>query len=200
MQLHASALMEMRLATQEIHESLESSLAVARPDATRSDYECYLQDLWGWLQPFEAQLWDADWPTEAGAGERANKLAWIESDLRASRFDDEAIAAIPICPYKPNLDCMYRRFGVAYVVEGAQLGTKVLGKRLAPRLSPWSPRWLAGYGERNGRSWRTFVECAERHLDSAEAREAASLAAAEAFASLAQWFASRQRERRLRDV
>lgn len=195
MKLHMSALTEMRMATHEMHQLLECTLAVARPDAGRDDFIFYLQDLWGWMLPFESRLWQAPWPQEMRPLDRAGKLAWIESDLRSTGFGDEAITAIPLAPFAPDLGCMERRFGVAYVVEGAQLGTKVLARRLAPKLDGWEPRWLAGYGEENARNWRAFIECAERCLVTGAARQAAAEAAVETFAALADWFGARQGER-----
>jgi len=191
----ASALSELRLATRQIHESLESLLPVARPDATRTDYDLYAQDMWGWLAAFEAPLWHARWPAEMEAEARAGKLAWLESDLRHLHGGESVLAALPVCPYRPDLASLASRFGVAYVVEGAQLGTQVLGRRLAPQLAPWSPRWLTGYGERNARNWRAFIACAERRLDSAAARSEAAQAAAAAFGALADWFSVRRRQR-----
>lgn len=189
------ALAAMRSATRTLHEQLESTLTVARPGAGRDDFVHYLQDMWGWLSCFEVPLWQAEWPAEIDAGHRDGKLAWIESDLRAAGLTPAAIASLPVAAYRPMLDTPARRFGVAYVIEGAQLGTRVLARRFEAVLGGWMPRWLQGYGEDQARYWRSFTACAENMLDGHDERREAAAAAAEAFASLAAWFALRQQTR-----
>lgn len=191
-----TALEALRGATQHWHQRLESSLAIAHPGAGTTEYLHYLQDLWGWLRPFHAALWDAEWPAELDAPMRGGKLAAIEADLRAAGFAGADIAALPLADFRPDLASPAARFGVAYVIEGAQLGVRVLAKTLAPQLDGWTPQWLQGYGARNGSSWKTFIACAERQLAAPTARETAAKAAEQAFASLAAWFARRAQERR----
>lgn len=189
------ALTELRSATRALHEQLENALPIAAQDAGRAEYLDYLQDLWGWMSAFEVQLWDAEWPSEMHAARRGGKLSWIEADLRAAGLTQSDIDSLPRAGYLPALHSMPRRFGVAYVIEGAQLGTKVLARSLAPALGDWSPRWLQGYGEQNGGLWRVFMQCAERTLSTPETRREAGAAAADAFASLAAWFEQRQQYR-----
>lgn len=189
------ALEALRDATRDAHQRLEHDLQVARPDASRDDYLHYLQDLRGWMLPFDAALWSAAWPAAMEAHARSGKLDWIDCDLRAAGMSQDAIHALPSAGFTPDLSTLPARFGVAYVIEGAQLGTKVLAKALAPMLAPWSPRWLAGYGQGNAKKWRSFVECLESSLTTAEAQRIAAMAAADAFASLANWFAQRRQAR-----
>lgn len=189
------ALSELRRATRALHEQLESALPVAKPDAGYTEFLHYLQDMWGWLSRFEERLWCAPWPMQVQAEMRHGKLAWIEGDLRAAGMSDTAIAALPLPDYDPALDTPARRFGVAYVIEGAQLGTRVLARTLAPALAGWAPRWLQGYGEDQAGYWRSFMQATEHALSTPDERREAAAAAAEAFHSLAAWFAQRQRVR-----
>ncbi|WP_151636197.1 biliverdin-producing heme oxygenase [Noviherbaspirillum aerium] len=189
------ALEALRAATRDAHQRLEDDLRVARPDANRDDYLHYLQDLRGWMLPFDADLWRAAWPAEIEPHARAGKIEWIDCDLRASGMSQDAIHALPLAGFTPDLATLPARFGIAYVIEGAQLGTKVLARALAPRLAPWSPRWLAGYGDGNAKQWRTFVKCVESSLTTADMQRIAAMAAADAFASLADWFALRRQAR-----
>ncbi|WP_220808494.1 biliverdin-producing heme oxygenase [Noviherbaspirillum aridicola] len=191
----ATALSELRSATRALHEQLEASLPVADANAGREEFLHYLQDMWGWLSGFEAQLWQAEWPSGMNAAARDGKLAWIETDLRAAGMAGAALASLPQAGYRPALDTPAARFGVAYVIEGAQLGGRVLGRTLAPALGDWTPRWLQGYGEEQARYWQAFIRCAESALVTQEARREAAAAAAQAFSSLAAWFAQRQRMR-----
>jgi len=191
----APALSELRSATRALHEQLEASLPVASAGAGRDEFLHYLQDMWGWLSCFESRLWHAEWPAGVEAGARTGKLAWIEADLRAAGMTGDAIAALPVADYRPALDTAAARFGVAYVIEGAQLGTRVLARRLGPALHGMSSRWLQGYGEDQSGYWRGFIPCVENAPDTQDARREAAAAAAQAFASLAAWFAQRQRMR-----
>lgn len=178
----------MRSATHQIHQELENYLPVGLPNAGPNEYLSYIAALWGWMSPFEQSLWNAEWPQEMQAGERKGKSLWLKKDLLAAGWDTASIDCIPLAGFMPDLDSMAARFGAAYVIEGAQLGTQVLGKRLAPALAPWSPRWLEGYGHDTGKKWRIFMECSERMLDSEEACKVASNAARASFESLAAWF------------
>lgn len=185
-----SVMSVLRAATKDAHDSLEQGLRIASPDATQTDYFNYLQDLWGWLAPFEHTLWQSPWPLEVRADTRADKLAWIAADLQALGLQPWDIAELPRCPNPPQLQTLAQRFGVAYVVEGAQLGTKVLAKRLGPQFAPWQPRWLTGYGADNGRYWRQFMQAAEHHLRAPFLHQQAAQAAATTFATLDQWLAT----------
>ena len=196
----ASALSELREATRALHHQLEATLLIAAPDAGRDEYLHYLQDMWGWLSCFESKLWTGDWPIQALVEARRGKLNWIESDLLTAGLTNEALASLPTADFRPALDTLAQRIGVAYVIEGAQLGTRVLARALAPALGDWSPRWLQGYGEDQSRQWRSFIDCAESALITVEARREAAAAAAHAFSSLAAWFAQQQHAREENEV
>lgn len=178
----------MRKATSDLHQGLEQSLLVAAPGAGHSEYLSYAAALLGWMAPFEEQLWNAPWPENMRADERGGKSQWIEEDLRAAGMNDAAIDDLPASGFAPRLDTLAARIGTAYVIEGAQLGTQVLRKKLSASLSSWSPRWLLGYGPHTADKWRTFVTCAETHLDDDASRHEAAMAARDAFASLSAWF------------
>lgn len=189
------ALKALRSATHALHTELDTQLEIAAPGAGKREYLHYLQDLWGWMQPFEDQLWRAAWPQEIEAGSRGGKVAWIEADLRHAGFTTEQIRTLPLAGFRPDLATLAARFGVAYVIEGSQLGTKVLLHRLAPQLEAWTPKWLEGYGANNVKHWRAFLACTETSLTTPESRQEAAQAAAQAFASLAAWCAVRRAAR-----
>lgn len=184
----ASALARLREATADAHATLERQLHIARPEASRADYLAYLSSLWGWMKPLEQGLWAASWPADIAPEQRRNKCQWIESDLRAAGRSTDEIAAIPLNPDPPSWSLPEQRFGLAYVIEGAQLGTQVLRKRLAPALDAWSPRWLQGYGATTGPYWKTFIAGLDAQVQGEAAREACAAAAQQAFASLTSWF------------
>lgn len=154
----SDVLAALRRATASRHERLDSGLPLAAPDASLADYAHHLQLLHAWLLPLAA-AWpgSADGPQAAGISP-APHLALIEADLA-----DPALASCPGTPFAPSpawLDgtgAAYR-WGVAYVVEGSQLGGAVLYKRLATQLAPHPLRYLHGAGEGGpGPRWRAFM-------------------------------------------
>ncbi|MFD2366295.1 biliverdin-producing heme oxygenase [Pseudoduganella sp. GCM10020061] len=185
----------LRNATARSHAALEQHLAVASDGATRTDYLHYLEDMHGWLRAFEQALWDAEWPNELQAPARAGKLAWIEQDLNSAGMSRSEIGALPASVFAPDLSSEASRFGLAYVIEGAQLGTKQLRQRLDQALDGWEPRWLEGYGEQNGERWRGFLHALAGHVHTPQEISAACDAAAAGFDSLAGWFEQRRGER-----
>ena len=182
----------LRAATARSHQALEERLDIAAPGATRQDYLDYLEDMHGWLQAFEQPLWDADWPACLEAGARGGKVAWIEQDLASAGMARHAVDALPRPGFSADLTRPASRFGLAYVIEGSQLGTKQLRQRLGPSLDGWEPRWLEGYGARNGALWRSFLLALEQHVRTPQDIDDACAAAVAGFDALAGWFEQRR--------
>lgn len=197
----SQALTDLRAATRPLHDRLEATLAINRPGAGLEDYRHYLEDMWGWLAAFEPGLRDAAWPAAIARPMRMNKLAWIEADLffmqDKTPYDTPRppLPPLPIAGFCPDLSRVPERYGVAYVIEGAQLGTRVLRRKLAGSLGEWSPRWLEGYGNEGPQHWRAFLAELEFSLGDDAARQAAAQAAADAFMTLAAWSACRAESR-----
>lgn len=186
-----SAMQALREATRDIHDDFETGLGIAAADAGRDDYLAFIGAMYGWLQPFEARLWQAGWPAHLNPDARSQKASWLEADLRAAGLDDAAIEKLPRAPVTVHLDSAAQRLGTAYVLEGAQLGSQLLSRTLKPRLEPWPARWLSGYGEHASAYWLAFRREAELQLADDAARAEAAAAARAAFAALAQWFRAR---------
>ena len=163
-------------------------MLITRSDAGLPAYRSYIERLWGWHCAFERQLWEAPWPAPLEPAQRVQKLDWLAADLDALGLRVAARAALPQSDFRPKLDSTGARFGLAYVVEGAQLGVRVLRKRLAPQLHPWQPRWLQGYGAEAPSRWKIFLGALEQEVASVPARAEAAAAAQAAFASLVNWF------------
>lgn len=178
----------LRLGTRERHELLDRGLGLTSGDVDRAAYLNYLRALLGWLEPLEQRLWALDWPGSLQARERAGKSAWLRADLAAAGDT----APVPLCgkiPVPQAADAY--ALGVAYVVEGSQLGGRFLAKRLQDAAPALPLRYLRGYGAQVGPLWKGFL----LHLDSAagaQGREAAALQGArDAFDSLTDWLRSR---------
>jgi heme oxygenase len=185
------ALELIRASTREAHLALEESLEIARPDACDEAYGRYLAAVLGWLEPLEGPLWSSPWPEPIVAASRRDKCTWIKSDLRARGLSERDVAHIPRRTTLPPLATPAERFGVAYVVEGSQLGGRALLPRLGPRLAPHPTRWLHGYGDASAAHWKTFVAALGASLgDAGDARVAAASARA-TFEWVHAWFNSR---------
>ena len=182
------ALAALRAATSRSHARLETGLAIARPGAGRPEYAAHVAAMHGWLAPFEASLWQGEWPREIGGAERARKREWLEADIEAARADGFVIAPPDGVPATPSFDTLAQRIGWAYVVEGSTLGGRVLLSRLRDTLHPWPARFLVAYGNEGARRWRDFLGLVERQLSRPCDVEEAAHAAAQAFESLDAWF------------
>ena len=183
----------LRNGTAARHARLDQNLALAQPQAGLPEYLAHLQALHGWLQPLEARLWALPWPTALCADERAGKAAWIEHDLAHAGLRP-CTARCPDLPMPCAPDAY--ALGVAYVIEGSQLGGRVLARQLAKRLSEppgqQAPlRYLHGYGARLNPLWQGFLQHLDTEVRDASARAQALAGACAAFDTLTRWFESR---------
>lgn len=178
---------EMRLASADIHHSFEQRLAINRADAGPAEYLAFVCAMWGWLEPFEQRLWSLDWPAELVPDARDGKRRWLECDIRAG-FGAGENPQIARSPHMPRMDTLAERFGVAYVIEGAQMGSQVWRKTVGPALTPWPTRWLAGYGDTVSSKWLAFRKSAESHVFSGPDIALAAASARTTFESLDGWF------------
>lgn len=189
----------LRAATQAHHEALDRSLPLARDDATLADYAAHLQRLRPWLRALRPAL------VAAGVGEldavarRLNtKLDALDADLAEPGVD--GLTQRPDLLPNPSPDeapspaqawCDAARaqpgfaWGLAYVVEGSQLGGVVLYRRLGARLAPHPMRYLAGVGRDTGEAWQAFLVSLRAALGAdPAARTAAERGALAAFEAL----------------
>jgi heme oxygenase (biliverdin-IX-beta and delta-forming) len=185
----SSALEIIRAKTADAHQALERTLHVARSDAGEEAYGRYLRALLGWLEPLEASLWSGAWPAQIDVACRTAKVGWIVADLRARGLRDREIAAIPRQNRLASLATLEQRFGIAYVVEGAQLGGQVLLRRIGPRVAPLPTRFLEGYGRECGPNWRSFIAALGASVTDREHARAAAESARAAFETAHAWFA-----------
>jgi heme oxygenase len=181
----------IRASTEDVHRELEASLEVARSDADDRAYVRYLEAMLGWVGPLERELWARPWPQRITPKERAGKVAWIESDLRARGLNEWGLAQIPRQAQLPQLESLAQRFGAAYVLEGAQLGGSVLLRRIGPLIAPLPTRWLVGYGPECGDKWRTFLVTLEAELAQRRQAEVAAASARATFEMVREWLSLR---------
>lgn len=179
----SDVLAALRQATASRHERLDSGLPLSAPDATLADYARHLQLLRAWLAPLEAwQHGFVDGPQGPGGLPHAPHLSLIDADLAESSLAGYVGATHPQpAPWSAGASAAYR-WGVAYVVEGSQLGGAVLYKRLAGQLAPHPLRYLRGAGEEGpGPRWRVFMLALRAQVSTPEASSEACRGACDAF-------------------
>ena len=173
----------LRHATAARHERLDSALPLSSPDATLADYASHLHLLRDWLAPLEDwQHGYSDGPQGAQGLAPAPHLALIDADLAEPLLAAHTAAPHPdAAPWPAHASPAYR-WGVAYVVEGSQLGGAVLYKRLAGQLAPHPLRYLRGAGEAGpGPRWRAFMLALREQVTTVPACADACAGACDAF-------------------
>lgn len=153
----------LRQATSSQHDILDSGLPLAQPDASLADYLDHLRMLARWLAPIQA--WQAQYGDgPQGAVAQVDRLATIAADLAAAGqpAPEPAVGAVA---WPSHASAAYR-WGVAYVVEGSQLGGAVLYKRLSERLAPHPLAYLKPSAEGPGPRWRAFIAALQGELRS----------------------------------
>ncbi|QOY93557.1 biliverdin-producing heme oxygenase [Massilia sp. UMI-21] len=146
----------LRTATAARHELLDSGLPLSAPDPTLDDYAAHLRMVRDWLAPLETWLAGfADGPQGEAALPATPRLALIQADL-AEPGMPEIPPLRPAAPWPCDAGAAWR-WGVAYVIEGSQLGGAVLYARLAAPLAPHPLRYLRGEDGGPGPRWRAFM-------------------------------------------
>ena len=152
----ADVLAALRTATAARHERLDGGLPLSAPEPSLQDYAGHLLMVRDWLLPLQAWLDGyADGPQAEASLPAARRLELIEADL----LEPGMPAPLPVRAggaWPPGASSAYR-WGVAYVIEGSQLGGAVLHARLAGRFAPHPLRYLRGETGGPGPRWRAFM-------------------------------------------
>lgn len=189
------ALQALRHATAARHAQLDSGLPIARADAGLVDYLEHVQALSAWLQALWPALQDLQAQTPGFGFAPAGRLSALREDLASRPWPkpsettaqclEQALARHP-----GQADAL--RWGLAYVVEGSQLGGQVLYRSLAPRLAPHPLHYLQGDGAGTGARWKAFMALLRTHVASPPAIAAACDGALAAFQGLQAHFDATQ--------
>ncbi|MFN4120987.1 biliverdin-producing heme oxygenase [Acidovorax sp.] len=202
----ADPLHPLRQATQATHSLLDSRLAIAQPAATLTDYAAHVRGLAAWLQALDEPLCALQAEVPAFDAAPARRLAHLHQDLHdiATLMPSAAPSTAPAWP-APSTATRLRvqaalhqahhnghasaaRWGLAYVVEGSQLGGLVLHSRLADALAPHPLRYLQGHAGGTSERWKCFVGLLRDHVTSPDAITAACDGALAAFNGLVDEF------------
>jgi len=167
----------LRTATASRHERLDSGLPLSAPLPSLEDYSAHLRMVRDWLVPLERWLAGfSDGPQSEPTLPPTRRLALIDADLAEPGMQD----APPRRPadWPRDASAAYR-WGVAYVIEGAQLGGAVLYGKLVGPLAPHPLRYLRGEEGGPGPRWRAYMLALRTHVTSpAEIAEACAGACA----------------------
>jgi heme oxygenase len=160
--LTAGALEALRQATASRHEQLDGGLPLAHEHAGLAEYAQHLQLLRDWLAPLNAWLSTFDDGPQGPDGlPVVDRMSVLEADLLEPGMTMRA--PLPAAPWPAHASAAYR-WGVMYVVEGAQLGGAVLYQRLHAALSPHPLRYLRGDPAGPGPRWRAFMLALKEHV------------------------------------
>jgi len=176
----SNVLAALRTATASRHERLDSGLPLSAPTPSLDDYAAHLRMVRDWLAPLETWLAGfADGPQADPALPPLARLSLIQADLAETGMPETApMRSSPAWPLDAS---PAYRWGVAYVIEGSQLGGAVLYKQLSARLAPHPLRYLRGEEGGPGPRWRVFLGALRAHVDTPEAVADACSGACAAF-------------------
>lgn len=178
---HADPLAALRAATNDQHERLDSGLPLSGPAPDLHDYAAHLTMVRDWLTPLQSWLASfADGPQLVLPP--VERLALIGADLNEPGMPPLRAPA-PAHAWPRDVSVAYR-WGVCYVIEGSQLGGKVLYGKLAGSLAPHPLRYLKGSDAGPGPRWRAFMLALKEHVRSPDEIADACAGACAAFESI----------------
>ncbi len=188
----AEVLRPLRTATHALHEALDARLPIAREDASLADYAAHLRALRPWLESVRQALAVSG---DSGLGRVARRterrLAALALDLEDAGPAQGPLQGEAAAPADAQLLAGPARdpafaWGLAYVLEGSQLGGASMFKRLGPRLAPHPLRYFQPVDAPEGlpAQWKDFVAQLAAALRDPAAVEAAQRGAVAGFRTL----------------
>jgi heme oxygenase len=125
----------LKAATSSRHAALERQLPLLDANLSQAAYRHFVQRLFGFYDPLEAQLravplWDAGGVDYA----LRHKTPRLRHDLQVLGDTEASIAALPRCTRLPPLTHPAQLWGCLYVIEGATPGGQIIIKRLNAHL------------------------------------------------------------------
>ena len=172
----------LRQATAPLHAEVDAALPLARPSPTLADYREHLQLLCDWTAALRRLPGDAA-RLDAQAAALGTDLAGCDRLLGAAAAPANAQPLVDIASASIG-DPTAFGWGVAYVIEGSQLGGQVLYRRLAEPLAPHPLAYLQGAGRDTGAHWKAFLAALREQVASPAQVQAACDGAVAAFALL----------------
>jgi heme oxygenase len=150
-------LLALRTATSALHARLDAHLPIAREGASLQDYVAHLGVLQPWLLGLREALAGHGPALDVVVRHVDAKLADVAQDLAEAGHAPRAGAQALARGSAPAREATAYAWGLAYVLEGSQLGGAVLHRRLRERLAPHALRYLDAGEEGVAARWREFV-------------------------------------------
>lgn len=177
-------LARLKAETQAEHDAIERVLDLTSDSLTLAAYREWLARIYGFYRPVEARL-----HAVPGVDLRARrKCPLLQADLRALGVD--AARLRPVCAELPPLATAADRFGCLYVLEGATLGGRVIGRHIERVLAVTPPaggRFFHGYGARTGPMWQAFRVALTAFAEAPQTHDRIVAAAVTTFRTLRAW-------------
>lgn len=187
-------LVRMRKATRDEHERTERAVRsrfFEDGPVDRSGFVSLLAAFLGLYRPLERRLDPAAdrYLTSFAYRSRTERL---ERDLRTLGYDEAALERLPTADEEdfPAVDDAGRLLGCLYVVEGSELGTRVLWKELRRTLDESAREadaFFGAGGRRTGRRWRAFRAEFERLVGGGAPMQRAVASARATFGAYREW-------------
>lgn len=186
-------------ATAHLHAEVDIALPLSFPAPTLADYQEHLAILRDWMSrlqrehpaltsQLDTQQKRLRLDLEICAGLLSGKPFEVPSGLTAALESDQHAVGTPDAPaLGAPVD-----WGIAYVIEGAQLGGQVLHRRLAESLAPHPLGYLKGEGSATGRHWTAFLNNLRLQVVTPSQQEEACRGAVQAFEGLLHCFRARR--------
>lgn len=153
----APLLEQLRAATRAHHERLEARLSLLDGRLSRSRYVSVLATFYGFYLPVEAQLVRLPWERLGFEVGPRLKSPLLLRDLLELGHSPQDVAGLPRCTELPNAGAIDPGVGVLYVLEGATLGGRVIGRYVQGRLGLGPGEggsFFHGYGPGTSGMWQ----------------------------------------------
>jgi heme oxygenase len=179
----------LRQQTRPLHDRLEDSLNLTRPDWSLAEYRTLLQRFYGFYAPLERRIARVCDPELQRLFADRRKVPSLLQDLAYFHID---AATVPHSTRVPRISSAADALGAMYVTEGATLGGQLLSRHVERVLSLSDGRgysFWSGYGTETGRMWTSFLEVLASR--SCPALDVAAISSAVAtFTCLEEWLLS----------
>jgi heme oxygenase (biliverdin-IX-beta and delta-forming) len=187
-------LTSLRRHTARYHDTLERTVDIHCRLGSSGRYADLLACLYGFYEPFEAELdravtrWEV--PIDVDARRKAPLIA---CDLVALERPRSVVDGLSRCAGLPRPTSPAMTLGCLYVTEGATLGGRVIARHVGRRLG-FGPgdgaSFFHGYGDDTGPRWRAFCSLIATASCSTAAEDDILAGAIETFIAYDRWLQS----------
>jgi heme oxygenase len=178
-------------ATAHLHAEVDSALPLSFPAPTLADYQEHLAVLRDWMTKLQIEH-----PALSAQLYTHQERLRVDLEICAELFSGkpfEMPSALP-ASLLPAVTAPSAAvdWGIAYVIEGSQLGGQVLHRRLAESLAPHPLGYLKGEGSATGRHWTAFLNNLRLQVVTPAQQADACRGAVQAFEGLLHCFRARR--------